>query len=61
MGTNEKKSSKADQIDMALRLGTARSADSFGQAIFPVTTNLTADEEVIDPQEERNLDLDAGA
>jgi hypothetical protein len=47
--------------DMALRLATARSSDIGGQAIFPVTSNLTAEEEIIDPEEIRNADFDAGA
>ena len=47
--------------DMALRLATARSADTPGEAIFPVTANLTAEEELVEPEKERNNDLDAGA
>jgi hypothetical protein len=59
--SNENKKKPEPVDDMALRLATARTSDEFGQAVLPVTANLTAGEQVVDPEETRNFDLDSGS
>jgi hypothetical protein len=61
MSKDLNKKPKREVEDIALRLATARSSDSFGQAVLPVTANVTAEEEVVDPTKERKHDLDAGS